>query len=157
MYNLHPTFAGRITGMLLELTPAQLLLLLASQESLRSKVEEAIEMLLAHSQSQHEITSEALLGKLFPQIKFICDFLQNFGCIFILIDLDVFSLADRACSRKNSTRPTSENGGNIDDAAAVEEDDNAPLFYCPGKSGFYAPRQGKATFERLNAFRNVGR
>ncbi|RZF34807.1 hypothetical protein LSTR_LSTR014974 [Laodelphax striatellus] len=36
-------------------------------------------------------------------------------------------------------------------------EDNAPLFYCPGKRGFYSPRQGKASFERLNAFRNTGR
>lgn len=46
--------------MLLELSPAQLLLLLASDDSLRSKVEEAIELILAHS--QQELTSEALLG-----------------------------------------------------------------------------------------------
>lgn len=36
-------------------------------------------------------------------------------------------------------------------------DDNTPLFYCPGKQGFYSPRQGKASYERLNAFRNTGR
>lgn len=49
--------------MLLELSPAQLLLLLASEESLRSKVEEAVEMILAHSQSQADMGSDALLGK----------------------------------------------------------------------------------------------
>lgn len=36
-------------------------------------------------------------------------------------------------------------------------DDYAPLFYSPGKCGFYSPREGFASFERLNAFRNVGR
>lgn len=36
-------------------------------------------------------------------------------------------------------------------------EDNAPLFYTPGKRGFYTPRQGLALFERINAFRNVGR
>lgn len=36
-------------------------------------------------------------------------------------------------------------------------DDYAPLFYSPGKCGFYSPREGFATYERLNAFRNVGR
>lgn len=36
-------------------------------------------------------------------------------------------------------------------------DDCTPLFYSPGKCGFYSPREGFATFERLNAFRNVGR
>lgn len=48
--------------MLLELSPAQLLLLLASEDSLRAKVEEAVEMILAHSHSQQELNSEALLG-----------------------------------------------------------------------------------------------
>lgn len=62
MYNLHPTFAGRITGMLLELSPAQLLLLLASEDSLRAKVEEAVEMIVAYCHSQQELNSEALLG-----------------------------------------------------------------------------------------------
>lgn len=36
-------------------------------------------------------------------------------------------------------------------------DDYAPLFYSPGKCGYYSPREGFAGFERLNAFRNVGR
>ena len=36
-------------------------------------------------------------------------------------------------------------------------EDNAPLFYSPGKRGFYSPVQGKGSAERLNAFRNVGR
>lgn len=64
VYNLHPTFAGRITGMLLELSPAQLLLLLASEDSLRTKVEEAVEMILAHSHTQNDLSSDALLGML---------------------------------------------------------------------------------------------
>lgn len=41
-----------------------------------------------------------------------------------------------------------------DDAAT---EDNAPLFYTPGKRGFCSPRQGRSTFERINAFRNTGR
>lgn len=41
-------FASKITGMLLELSPAQLLLLLASEDSLRARVEEAMELLIAH-------------------------------------------------------------------------------------------------------------
>ena len=45
---LRPNQANKITGMLLELTPAQLLLLLASEESLRTRVEEAAEIIAAH-------------------------------------------------------------------------------------------------------------
>jgi hypothetical protein len=36
-------------------------------------------------------------------------------------------------------------------------EETAPLFYQPGKRGFYTPRQGRPTEVRLNAFRNVGR
>lgn len=36
-------------------------------------------------------------------------------------------------------------------------EDNAPLFYQPGKRGFYSPRPGKNTEARLNCFRNIGR
>lgn len=36
-------------------------------------------------------------------------------------------------------------------------DDNAPLFYQPGKRGFYSPRPGKNSEARLNCFRNIGR
>ena len=36
-------------------------------------------------------------------------------------------------------------------------DDNAPLFYQPGKRGFYCPRPGQNTEARLNCFRNIGR
>ncbi|GIX75673.1 hypothetical protein CDAR_406353 [Caerostris darwini] len=66
-----------------------------------------------------------------------------------LIDLDVFNLGKR--SRSGST--TRRSDGEDDE----EIDDNCPLFYQPGKRGFYSPRQGKCTLERLNAFRNVGR
>ena len=44
-------------------------------------------------------------------------------------------------------------GVDLDDS----EDDNSPLFHQPGKTGFYSPRPGKCTEERLNCFRNVGR
>lgn len=116
--------------MLLELSAAQLLLLLASEESLRAKVEEAVELILAHG--HQELNQDSLL------------------------DLDVFTLSDRN-SRRNSGRTGSNDGTSAEDASAEDIEDNVPLFYCPGKRGFYSPRQGKASFERLNAFRNVGR
>lgn len=132
VHSLHPTFAGRITGMLLELAPAQLLLLMASEDSLRAKVEEAVEMILSNSHSAPDLAPEALL------------------------ELDVFSLTDRG-SKKTSTRTTASDDNAFVDEIRPDDEDNAPLFYCPGKRGFYAPRQGKSSFERLNAFRNVGR
>lgn len=37
------------------------------------------------------------------------------------------------------------------------EIDNSPLFFQPGKPGFYSPRPGKNSAQRINCFRNVGR
>merc|ERR1712141_438539 len=66
----------------------------------------------------------------------------------VLPDLDIFNLSK-----------SKDEANNTMEVPAPEEivEDNAPLFYSPGKRGFYSPVQGKATAERLNAFRNVGR
>ena len=121
VHSLRPTLAEKITGMLLELSPAQLLMLLASEEALRQKVDEAFELIHSHNQ---DLANEALM------------------------DLDVFSLTERCGSSKKKS---------MDSIFIDDTEDNAPLFYSPGKRGFYTPRQGRASFERLNAFRNVGR
>ncbi|NXL84448.1 PABP1 protein, partial [Alectura lathami] len=46
--SMHPTLAGKITGMLLEIDNSELLHMLESPESLRSKVDEAVAGLQAH-------------------------------------------------------------------------------------------------------------
>ncbi|XP_035430151.1 E3 ubiquitin-protein ligase UBR5 isoform X5 [Spodoptera frugiperda] len=122
VHSLHPTFAGKITGMLLELTPAQLLVLLASEDALRQKVREAMDLIVMHP-------SEAIL------------------------DLDVFSLSERGGGAAGGAGGAAGTSA----AAPAPPDDAAPLFYSPGKRGYYSPRQGRATPERINAFRNVGR
>ncbi|XP_032897580.1 embryonic polyadenylate-binding protein-like isoform X2 [Amblyraja radiata] len=48
IHSLHPTLAGKITGMLLEIDNSELLHMLESQEILCSKVEEAVAVLQAH-------------------------------------------------------------------------------------------------------------
>lgn len=66
----------------------------------------------------------------------------------------MFSLGER--SRRSAVAATAARRS---DAEEEEEDgeDCSPLVYQPGKRGFYSPRQGKCTPDRLNAFRNVGR
>ncbi|XP_069744288.1 embryonic polyadenylate-binding protein-like isoform X2 [Narcine bancroftii] len=48
IHSMHPRLAGKITGMLLEIDNSELLHMFQSQESLRSKVEEAVAVLQAH-------------------------------------------------------------------------------------------------------------
>lgn len=65
-------------------------------------------------------------------------------------DMESFNGGDRTDKKGISN--------NLSDSEVPEsQEDNAPLFYSPGKRGFHSPRQGRGTYQRLNAFRNVGR
>ena len=70
------------------------------------------------------------------------------------LDLDIFNL-----STDKAKTPPAASGTAMGTEFAIEEEveDNAPLFWQPGKRGYYSPRIGKASPERLNAFRNIGR
>ncbi|NXT83753.1 EPAB protein, partial [Zapornia atra] len=48
IHTMHPSLAGKITGMLLEIDNSELLLLLESPDSLHSKIEEAVAVLQVH-------------------------------------------------------------------------------------------------------------
>lgn len=102
--------AAKITGMLLEMPSPQLLSVLSSEDILRQKVEEALDII--------KQKMEANGGSSSMQSKKLSPVVMLEPC-------------------------------NIDD--------NEPLFYTPGKRGFYTPRQGYGTAERINAFRNIGR
>ncbi|XP_017139652.1 E3 ubiquitin-protein ligase hyd isoform X1 [Drosophila miranda] len=107
--SINSAHAPKITGMLLEIPTPQLLSVLSSDETLRQKVNEAIEII-------------------------------------------TFKQKSESCSQNSQQKKSAP-------VVLVEpaDDDNEPLFYSPGKRGFYTPRQGFATFERINAFRNIGR
>ncbi|XP_041433627.1 embryonic polyadenylate-binding protein A isoform X3 [Xenopus laevis] len=53
IHEMHPTLAGKITGMLLEIDNSELLHMLESPESLHSKVEEAVAVLQAHQAKEN--------------------------------------------------------------------------------------------------------
>ncbi|XP_039593137.1 E3 ubiquitin-protein ligase UBR5 isoform X2 [Polypterus senegalus] len=127
---MQPAFASKITGMLLELSPAQLLLLLASEDSLRARVDEAMELILAHGREN--------------------------GADSIL-DLGLLDTSDKSQQENRKRHGSSRSVVDMELDDADDGDDNAPLFYQPGKRGFYSPRPGKNTEARLNCFRNIGR
>jgi len=132
VHQLRPSLASKITGMLLELTPAQLLTLFASEDTLRAKVDEAVDIILSHGRDSSSSES--------------------------LFELDMFNLSRTSASLANNKNSGATSSRTLDvDIDEEDEEDNAPLFYQPGKRGFYSPRQGKCSSERINAFRNVGR
>lgn len=147
VYALHPANASKITGMLLELPPTQLLIILASEETLRQKSDEAMDIILYKQRAGLGIDDSHF---------FI--FYENFKIYNLLLE--------HATSDNSSINAGQSSGSNLSTAkrmnpvVVLEEcqlEDNAPLFYSPGKRGFYSPRQGLASNDRINAFRNVGR
>ncbi|XP_066917257.1 E3 ubiquitin-protein ligase UBR5-like isoform X2 [Clytia hemisphaerica] len=125
---INPENVGKITGMLLEMTPTQIIYLLSRDSAFKDKVNEAAELITGQPSSQTSTSSN-----------------------------------------KNSTTPistplSSSNtaGGEASSSkTTLESDDdfldNSPLFYQPGKPGYYSPRPGRNGLERLDCFRNVGR
>ena len=57
----------------------------------------------------------------------------------------------------NSQDSFPEKNNEVEDDDYDDYLDNSPLFFQPGKAGFYSPRCGKISVERLNCYRNVGR
>ena len=156
IHSLQPSVAGKITGMFLELSPAQIVFLLASEDTLRSRVDEAVDMIFRSGNEQQASQNPSPSGS---------NLSANPGASpvstanpvavssdhSLLPDLEIFNLS----KSKEETEKSGETSQTATNESAVE--DNLPLFYSPGKRGFYSPIQGKATPERLNAFRNVGR
>ena len=166
---LRPNLANKITGMLLELTPAVLLTLFSSEEALRSKVDEAAEIIysyskdnvgsqsnVAQSSGNNNVSTSNASSPISSTIHL------NSGAD--LLDLDIFNLTSSNSRSSNTGLSSALNKARSNTAATTidfdedeDSEDNSPLFYQPGKRGFNSLRQGKCTPERLNAFRNVGR
>jgi len=59
IHSMHPEWAGKITGMLLEIDNAELLHMLDSRESLKAKFDEAVVVLQAHQAKQAAVQRQA--------------------------------------------------------------------------------------------------
>ena len=65
--------------------------------------------------------------------------------------------ADPTSAGSSQDSFTEKTSPEVDDDDYEDYLDNSPLFFQPGKTGFYSPRCGKISVERLNCYRNVGR
>lgn len=65
---------------------------------------------------------------------------------------------DDATSGASSSSARTINDASLFDADEEDEClDNSPLFFQPGKPGYYSPRPGRNGPDRLDCLRNVGR
>ena len=74
-----------------------------------------------------------------------------------ILELGIFNLSADKTKKTTPTTPSVavKQRTELDDDEELE--DLSSLFWQPGKRGYYSPRPGKGTAERLSAFRNVGR
>lgn len=147
VFALHPANAQKIAGMLLELPQTQLLIILASEDTLRQKADEAMEVIMFRQRQEMGKTTAAGVSRS-----------ASDGSRVPFAESTNSNNQSGNASLQPASGATSSK--RLQPVVLLEEctvDDCTPLFYAPGKCGFYSPREGFGTFERLNAFRNVGR
>jgi len=173
-----------------------LLLLLASEDSLRQRVEEAVDIILAAGGNPQSVPPPTAAPPLAPSSQELDPPPGTAPPSHqdTLSPLDVFNLAANhsaplpsvpqpgsslpvtsmssvsspsivatKTSIHHALTPSTVTVRDSQDKIELElggpslGDETAPLFYQPGKRGFYSPRLSRPSEVRLNAFRNVGR
>jgi hypothetical protein len=129
VHALRPSMAAKITGMLLELSPAQLLLLLASEDTLRQRIEEAVDIILAHQDQQQQQSSASLAPAASSASSNAPSFLVSAGSDHLLPDLDVFNLAASGSGAASPATAARASKKDPDPEGSESGEDNAPLFY----------------------------
>nr|XP_027205852.1 E3 ubiquitin-protein ligase UBR5-like isoform X2 [Dermatophagoides pteronyssinus] len=178
VYNLYPVHASKITGMLLELPQETLLNLFNNEEELRSSIDWAMEIIHANEirnqtsngnqttaanttqdGSVQRDASSLNTNAQQQQSLFLPSFLTTDALMYDNYNADQKiqlsvqgSGAYKTIPNESSTTATILQLDN-----SFSDEDDAPLFYQPGMRGFYSPRAGRSSENRLNAFRNVGR
>lgn len=162
VFTIHPTNAGKITGMLLDLPPTQWIMLVSSDETLRQRANEAMALITFRQRMDRDtVASSSVGGNNNPQLSASVSLNISSSATLNIISSEPSqdTVAPQAQQSSSSVTPqgSSKKLNPIVVLSDCQIDDNAPLFYQPGKSNFYSPRQGYPSFERINAFRNVGR
>lgn len=159
VFTIHPQHAGKITGMLLDLPPTQWIMLVSSDETLRQRANEAMALITFRQRMDRDNgASGSSSGN--PQLS--ASVSLNISGSATLNIISTEPPQDNAQQQPPASSSQQQQGSSkklnpIVVLSDCQIDDNAPLFYQPGKPNFYSPRQGYPSFERINAFRNVGR
>lgn len=153
VYQIHPSQASKITGMLLDLPPTQWIMLLSSDETLRQKANEAMALITFRQRMDRDGSSSGNNNNNQQSTASVSLNISSSATLNIISsDVSPNSQQQSATSQTPAKK--------LNPIVVLEDcqiDDNAPLFYQPGKPNFFSPRQGYPSFERINAFRNVGR
>ncbi|KAG5682285.1 hypothetical protein PVAND_011645 [Polypedilum vanderplanki] len=171
VYQIHPTQAAKITGMLLDLPPTQWIMLVSSDETLRQRANEAMALITFRHRMDRDGSSANSSGSgnnnnpQLPTVSLNITGSASLGSATLnIISTDSSQGNSSINAQQGSSSSSSQQGSKklnpivvLEDCQNLTVDDNAPLFYQPGKPNFYSPRQGYPSFERINAFRNVGR
>lgn len=157
VYAIHPSHAGKITGMLLDLPPTQWIMLVSSDETLRQRANEAMALITFRHRMDREGNASGSSNSA-PPLPTVSLNIGSSATLNIISTEPTQESSSQQPQGSSSSQPGSSKKLNpIVVLSDCQIDDNAPLFYQPGKPNFYSPRQGYPSFERINAFRNVGR
>lgn len=157
VYAIHPSHAGKITGMLLDLPPTQWIMLVSSDETLRQRANEAMSLITFRHRMDRESNASGSSSSA-PPLPTVSLNITSSATLNIISTEPPQESSSQQPQGSSSAQPGSSKKLNpIVVLSDCQIDDNAPLFYQPGKPNFYSPRQGYPSFERINAFRNVGR
>jgi len=144
--------------MLLDLPPTQLIMLLSSDETLRQKANEAMALITFRHRIDRDGSSSGSGNNNNNQQSSASVSLNiSSAATLNIISSDASPSNQQPTLQGSTSQQTSKKLNPIVVLEDCQIDDNAPLFYQPGKPNFYSPRQGYPSFERINAFRNVGR
>lgn len=159
VYAIHPSHAGKITGMLLDLPPTQWIMLVSSDETLRQRANEAMALITFRHRMDREANASGSNNSAPPPLPTVSLNIGSSATLNIISTEPPQESSSQQTQGSSSSQPGSSNKklNPIVVLSDCQIDDNAPLFYQPGKPNFYSPRQGYPSFERINAFRNVGR
>ncbi|UXI21599.1 alkaline phosphatase tissue-nonspecific isozyme [Sarcoptes scabiei] len=171
---IYPSYASKITGMLVDQYP-DTNFIVNNEEEFRNYVDHAMDIIQSYETSR---INQALITP--PPTTVAPDpastpspsintahsttqqqqsLISNTLLPLLAVDLvyEALGSSPDKSLKTNSRQANQDQSSGLTPMDFSDDEDNLPLFYQPGMRGFYCPKQGRGSENRLNAFRNVGR